>query len=458
MAQDSRNDAFGLVAMVAVVLTFLEHFKDLGLSAATVQRDDISQDQVSVLFWINAGLGLAAAAIACALAPALAAIYGRPELQPVTLWLAVGFVFSGLGTQHLALLRRQMRFGALAGVQLAADAIGILVAIVAALMGAGFWSLVWQRLAWALALTLGAWLACEWRPGLPRRNSGAAPLIGFGGNVTGANLINFAVRNLDLMLIGWWWGSMALGLYERSNKLLLMPINTVNAPLYAVTMPTLSRLTDQPELYRRTYITIVEKLAMISTPLGVVLITAPEAVVHTLFGPGWTDAAPIVGWIGVAVLYQPVTYTCSWLFMSQARTAVMLRWSLIGSGLTAAAIIAAVPLGPVAVAASYSVSGLLVRLPALFWMVGREGPVEAKHIYGAVLPSACVAAISIAALSQFRQIAITRTLAPFAELALVAAMSVAVAMLCFAVIPRCRRALVELARLPAAMMQRERSA
>src|SRR3546814_17217279 len=75
-------------------------------------------------------------------------------------------------------------------------------------------------------------------------------------------------------------------------------------------------------------------------------------------------------------LYQPATYTCSWLFMSQDRSRDMLHWGMIGSTMTAISIVAAVPFGPVAVAASYSLSGLLVRLPALFWMVGRRGPVS----------------------------------------------------------------------------------
>src|SRR3546814_7722118 len=55
-------EAFGLVAMVAVVMILLEQFKDLGLSTATVQREEITHGQVSGLFWMNAGLGLAAAA------------------------------------------------------------------------------------------------------------------------------------------------------------------------------------------------------------------------------------------------------------------------------------------------------------------------------------------------------------------------------------------------------------
>ncbi len=48
---------FGLQAMVLVTTGFLALFRDAGLSAVTVQRDNLSHDQVSTLFWINAAVG-----------------------------------------------------------------------------------------------------------------------------------------------------------------------------------------------------------------------------------------------------------------------------------------------------------------------------------------------------------------------------------------------------------------
>src|SRR5438309_2541692 len=48
---------FGLYAMVTTVMGFLWMFQDAGLSTATVQRQEITQAQVSNLFWVNVGLG-----------------------------------------------------------------------------------------------------------------------------------------------------------------------------------------------------------------------------------------------------------------------------------------------------------------------------------------------------------------------------------------------------------------
>jgi PST family polysaccharide transporter len=101
---------FGLQAMVLVVTGVLSMFRDAGLSLATVQRSTITHDQTSTLFWINGGLGVALAALLAVIAPALAAFYKEPRLQPVALVSALAFVLSGFGSQHLALLQRQIRF------------------------------------------------------------------------------------------------------------------------------------------------------------------------------------------------------------------------------------------------------------------------------------------------------------------------------------------------------------
>ena len=47
------ND-FGLVGMVTAITGVLTLFRDFGLSAATVQRADVTDEQTSTLFWLNA--------------------------------------------------------------------------------------------------------------------------------------------------------------------------------------------------------------------------------------------------------------------------------------------------------------------------------------------------------------------------------------------------------------------
>lgn len=454
LARLLEPSAFGLVAMTAATVAFLELFKDLGLSAATVQRPVLTHAQISTMFWLNVALGMLAASLTAALAPLLAWFYGERALIDITLCLALGFIVSGLSTQHMALLRRQMRFGALAFLQVGAELVGMAAAIGAALAGAGYWALVVQRLAWVVVLTTGSWCLCAWRPSRAGPLRDVRELLHFGSNVAASNLIGLLARSADQILIGWFWGAAALGLYERASKLVLVPLNNINAPLHAVVMPALSRAAEEPMRHRRAYLGMVEKLAMVTMPAGALLVTAPDWIVSLALGPQWMATAPVLAWLGVTAIYQPVTYTLSWLLMSQNRAREMSAFSVFNAIVLIASIAVALPYGMEAVAAAYALSGLCLRVPALLWIIGRRGGIRASEIVRALLPSSLAAFLSLGGIYALRQSTALDGVGPVAGLAVAVGLTMCLALACYLGLPKGRDALRDLARLSAVMFQR----
>ena len=218
-----------------------------------------------------------------------------PTLEAVAEWLALGFVLSGLTVQHWALLRRQMRFGAIAGLETAADVAGFAVAIVLALAGKGYWALVAQRLVSPALLLVGSWTLCRWRPARPAPAEGLRELLRFGGSVTASGLAMALARSVDQILIGWLWGPAVLGLYERTTRLVLLPVNTINAPVYAVGMPALSRLIDRPERYRSMFRQIMQKLALLTMPVFAIAAVLADWLVPDPVRPGLDAGDPAGG-------------------------------------------------------------------------------------------------------------------------------------------------------------------
>jgi len=437
---------FGMFAMVAAFLGALEILKDMGLSAATVQRPQITTHQVSALFLLNAGLGSLVALGLAACAPLLAWFYDEPILLEIVPVVALAFVLTGFGTQHLALLRRQMRFSAIAVVQVSGEAVALVAAVAAALAGLGVWSLVIQRLVWAFSTTLLAWIVCDWRPTRPARLSEVKGMIAFGGNATGSMIISFLASNLDKVLIGYWWGATPLGFFERAQKLLQLPIQNLNTPLATVALPALSRLADQPVRYRDAYLAAVERLIMLIAPIGGVFIAAGDLVVTLLLGPQWTEAGPILRWMGVSAIYMPITYTLSWLYMSQDRTPEMLRAGFVNAGLTVAALLAGLPFGAVGVAAAYAISGIIVRVPVLFWLAGRRGLVQLGDLFRILLLPLCAVAAVAGVGFAVRSWPVVTALPGPAEAAVLAAGMGTAALLVYAAFPRGRHIFRETAR------------
>ena len=145
---------FGLVAMVTAVTGFLAMFRHAGLAIPTVQREQITHAQVSNLFWINLGVSGLCALILAALSPAMAWFYRDSRITYITLILSTTFLIGGFRVQHLALLKRQMRFKAIALIEVGSMATGVCVGVVMALLHYRYWSLVGL----SLATEIGAFL------------------------------------------------------------------------------------------------------------------------------------------------------------------------------------------------------------------------------------------------------------------------------------------------------------
>jgi PST family polysaccharide transporter len=448
---------YGLIGMVIVIIGFISMFKDLGLSLATVQRAEITHHQVSTLFWINVSISVALMLLTMATAPLVALFYGEPRLTWITIGLAATFIFGGLTVQHQALLQRQMRFAALAGIDLISLLAGILTAIIAAWCGAGYWALVLSQFATAFTNAAGVWMMCDWRPGAPKRNSGVRPMLALGGNLTGFSMVNYFARNLDNLLIGRFWGPQQLGLYAKAYQLLLLPIEQINSPVTAVVVPALSRLADSPERYRQAYLRILEKLTMLTMPGVAFMIATSGWLVQLVLGEKWMGVSPIFTLLGIAGLLQPVGNTVGWLFTTQGRTKRMFKVGNILGLIAIVSIIIGLPWGAVGVAASYAAVDICIRAPFLFWFVGREGPVRTVDFYRTIAPSACASLGVLAVLLAVRHWWLV-DVKPLAGLSISFGLAVGVTFLILIILPAGRRALQDMKSLLPLLIKREKPA
>ncbi len=447
---------YGLIGMVAFFTNFVAMFKDLGLSIATIQKSEVSNDQVSTLFWVNVGFSVAITVLTIALSPLIAWFYGDPRLTAITAVTAFGFVIGGLTVQHEALLRRQMRFFALVVTFLAATIIGYVVGIFMAWRGFSYWALVGSQLALLVANTIGVWLVCRWRPGLPKRNSGVRSMIAFGRNFTGFSIINYFSRNLDNVLLGRFWGANELGLYNRAYQLMTLPIDQINEPITSVAIPALSRINDAAERYRQAYLRMLEKIAMLTMPAVAFMMATSDWIVKIVLGPQWSATSRIFLLLGMTGMFQPIANTSGWLFLTQGRSRDMFHWGLISGPITVASIILGLRWGAVGVATSYALTRVFLTDPLLFWFVGRKGPVRTSDFYRTIAPFTFASLAALVVGTAFRSF--TEINNPIVGLITLFLITGAVTLLCLSALPAGRLALADIKKTVALMLKQRQEA
>ena len=372
---------FGLVAMVTTVMGFLRIFQDAGLSTATVQRQEITHAQVSNLFWVNVTVGGVITLLVAALAPAVAWFYREPRLIGITLVLSVTFLLASSAVQHVALLNRQMRFKVIAVIDIVSMLAGYLTGIGMALWKYGYWALVFANVVQVAIKLVLTWSISRWRPRSPSRNTQTRHLLSFGANITAGSLMYSLARGADNLLIGRFFGAAAVGLYSRGSALLVRPLEQFILPINAVLIPTLSRIQEQHDRYRRTFLQVFEAIALMSFLFTGLLLALSYPLTLAVLGPKWEAAAVIFAGFTMAALAYPLTTASTWLFASQGRGKDWVLTSSIVSSVTLCSFLVGLPFGPAGVAISYSAACVLIELPFVYCIAGRQGPVSRKDLW-----------------------------------------------------------------------------
>jgi O-antigen/teichoic acid export membrane protein len=369
LARLLKPEDFGLVAMVTAFSILLQNFGMRGFTEATIQSEELDHGTVSTLFWIHIGISVVLALAFMAFSPVLAWMYKEPRLVWIGVVISANFLLFALATQHLALLTRNMQFWKVAGVEIGANILSVIVAILFAVNGGAYWSLVARRVSLPLGWVILAWLLCRWLPGLPAVGTGVKRMVKFGINTYGNFMVNYVTRNMDKVLIGWKHGSQSLGFYDRAYYLFVMPVNQLSYPLTNVAVSALSKLQDDVGKFKNYYIKSLTMLAFIGMPLSAVLTLIGKDFILLLLGPQWGKAGEIFSFFGPGIGIMLIYGTHGWLHLSLGRADRWFRWGILELVVTAAFFMAGLPFGASGVAVAYVLSIFVLTGPGL-WYAG----------------------------------------------------------------------------------------
>lgn len=383
---------FGLIAMVAAFSGFLFLFQDMGLTIATVQRKEISHKQVSMLFWINMLVGFTIMSVFAGISPLIAWLYSEPELIGITLAMSLTFPLAGLSAQHFAIMRRQMRYRAIASIEIAAMAGAAIVAIVLAWLGFGYWALVGMMLSQPGIKTVLAWVFSPWLPGFFIRVDDMGGLLKFGGNITASNVFSYFTRNADNIMLGAVWGPATLGFYSRAYSMLLLPMKQINAPIASVAMPSLSRLQDEPDRFESFYCRMLQVAAYISMPIVMLLIILSEEAVLVLLGEDWMKSVPIFRALSILAFFQTVQNSTGWVMLAYDRTGRMFKWGFVQGSFAVMAFAIGLNWGGYGVAVAAAICGTTLVLPALLYAY-HDTPVRIGSVLKVLIRPLCLSAV-----------------------------------------------------------------
>ncbi len=399
LARMVAPDAYGLMALAAIVTNLAYLFRDMGTGAALIQAAAVSPRMAATVHWSNLGLGTVIGLAVVLSAPLMAHVFHEPKLASVLLMLALVFPVTAVGVVHQALLERESKFSVVAGAEIAASLGGLITALVLAWQGAGVFSLVAQMIVATTVSTSIIVLRSSFKPARHWDLAEFKSIAGFSGNLSLFNFVLYVARNADSMVVGRMLGSAALGVYSMAYRLMLFPLQNMTFVASRVLFPVMSRkqgdgsVAEMAALYLRT----LGFIAFLTAPLMAGLFCLREPFVRVMLGPQWQTSVVLLAWLAPVGFIQSLVSSTGTILMARGSTGLMLRLGIVGAVLQVGGVTLGARWGIEGVACGYLVANVINAFPALYFS-GRLIGLGLGAVAASVAPAVASALLMVLAL------------------------------------------------------------
>lgn len=308
-------EVFGIMSMAMLYALFAHALLVDSFAEAIVQRLEVEREHLEAAFWSLIALGGTAMLVSLMFADAVADFFAEPLVSPVIRWLSVSFLVVGAASLLQSKLRREFNFRALAGRSLIAYGGAAGTGIVLALLGYGLWSLVIYQLALRLLDFLLLLAISRWLP-RPRFSwSHLQELLQFGISNIGNRLLGLFAEHTDRILVGYFLGPHALGIYAIANRVVDGASNALAGVMHNVAFSAFARLQDDRAQMQAAIMFATRLASLVVFPVFAGLALVAPVLVDMVLSEEWRPAGTIIRILSIACI-AGFTYPVSYLVIS----------------------------------------------------------------------------------------------------------------------------------------------
>ncbi|MGE6630242.1 teichuronic acid biosynthesis protein TuaB [Bacillus sp. NPDC077027] len=319
---------FGLVGMLTTVTIFTQILLDLGLGAAIIQKEMVTDRQLSTLYWINLLTGIVLFGLLIVASPFIAAFYHRPELENLLKLLSIMFLIAPIGQQYQYMLQKDLAFKKLSVIETIANVLSLIVLLLLAYLMNPIIAYVLSQV--VLQSTKGILYATaywkKWRPNCVFVLGEVKEFFSFGAFQLASRLVNRAGSNIDMILIGRFLGVEALGVYSLAYQIVTIPVLKLNPIVTRVAFPVFSKNQLDHSVLREGFLSMTTMLALVSFPLLFGLSAVSDSFIEVVFGDKWLVAVPVLNILCIVGLLRVLMNPNGSILLAKGRADLAFYW------------------------------------------------------------------------------------------------------------------------------------
>ena len=324
------KEQVGTASLVVSVGAVVESMSVLGTGEALLQAKSVSRLRLDSLFWFVIGMASLVAVVVLIAAPWIQLLYGASGLAVYFIVIALKQPIVGATLVSLTMMNRALQFERIAIVNTCATFAAALTRLGLAVGGAGAWALVVGFAAHGLYMLIGTQIAKPFVPKLRFRWREVSPLVHFGVRAFTWNLMHQLIRNIDFMLVGWFYGLSQLAIYRVAFDIAMEPAVAVGAVVNRTAFPVFARIAEAKEHLRQVFNWSTRRIAVLVSPLMVALILAADpltALIHDGQGHSYAAAALPLQLLAAAALLRVNLQLIDPLLLATGRPGTAMRLS-----------------------------------------------------------------------------------------------------------------------------------
>lgn len=321
LARLIKPEEFGIVAIATVIISFFNIFSDLGIGPAIIQNKKLQFHDLSNIFSFTIYSGCLLTILFFICSWPISSFYGHnTTLLIICQLLSINLFFASANIVPNALLYKAKEFKFIAWRSFGIQVAGGIIAITAALGGAGLYALIINPILSSILLFI---ISYRKYPQKLKKTWGISSLkliFSFSAYQFLFNVINYFSRNLDKLLIGKYMGLSPLGYYEKSYRLMMLPLQNISHVITPVMHPIFSDYQNDLNYLAAAYEKIMRLLAFIGLPLSVFLWFSAEEITLIIFGNQWIPSVAIFQILSISVGIQIILASSGSIFQASNDT------------------------------------------------------------------------------------------------------------------------------------------
>lgn len=320
---------FGLVALCTTAIQYLDILNTSGIDDALIARRDKVEEASNAAFVANVMLGIFTFTLAWFSAPFVASYFKSPGVVDLFRLLAISLPISGLRLVPDALLQRELQFRKKMIPDISRNISKGVVSMILAYLGYGPWSLVWGVLVGEFTSLVLSWWLAKWKPALKFDRQASVEVAIYGAHIIVVSVAGIILVNVDYLIVGRIFGTLALGLYTMAYRVPELIIRGINHVVAKVSLPILSQMQSDWDALRSVYFGYIRYISIFTMAVGFGLALTSSYFIETFFGMEWSGSIVPMSLIAVALSISSIGYVPGVLYKAINRPDILNRVALI---------------------------------------------------------------------------------------------------------------------------------